>query len=317
MAEKIMPALVHVAVAIITNQNNQVLISLRNKKSHQGGLWEFPGGKLEKNETVFNALKREIKEELNVSIHSAFAFKAIQFHYADKSVLLDVWKVESFSGKPEGAEGQKIKWKNIDELNASDFPEANGVIIRLLKLPEKYMITGSFESDEDFECKLESSLKKGISLVQLRSKKTTEKEYKKLTKIAKCLCEKYNAILLLNSSVDVFLDSTTDGLHLTSQMLHSIQSRPVDDNFMLSVSCHTNAEIEKAKSLKADIILLSPVKETKSHPGVKGIGWEKFTEIVAGVKTPVYALGGMAEKDLPEAKKSGAQGVAAISSFWN
>ena len=312
-----MPALVHVAVAIITNQNNQVLISLRNKKSHQGGLWEFPGGKLEKNETVFNALKREIKEELNISIYSAFAFKTIQFHYADKSVLLDVWKVESFSGEPEGAEGQKIKWQNIDELNASNFPEANRVIIQLLKLPEKYMITGSFESSDDFEYKLESSLKKGVSLVQLRSKNTTEKEYKTLIKIAKCLCEKHNATLLLNSGVEVFLDSTAGGLHLTSQMLHSIRHRPIGDNFILSVSCHTNAEIEKAQLLKADIILLSPVKETKSHPGVKGIGWKKFTEIVAGVKTPVYALGGMAEKDLPEAKKSGAQGVAAISSFWN
>jgi len=113
-----MPALVHVAVAIIINKNNQVLISLRNKKSHQGGLWEFPGGKLEKNETVFDALKREIKEELNVIINYAFPFKQIKFHYTNKSVLLDVWKVESFSGEPVGAEGQKIKWKNII-LNAN------------------------------------------------------------------------------------------------------------------------------------------------------------------------------------------------------
>ena len=84
---------VHVAVAIILNKNKEVLISLRAKDVHQGGLWEFPGGKLEKNESVYDALKREIYEELNISILKASAFKKINFNYTDKQVLLDIWKI--------------------------------------------------------------------------------------------------------------------------------------------------------------------------------------------------------------------------------
>lgn len=311
-----MSALIHVAVAIITNQKKQVLTSLRAVNAHQGGLWEFPGGKLEEGESALDALKREIHEELSVSIKEASPFKIISHQYSDKKVLLDSWKVESYTGKPKGAEGQQIKWQLISELNAKEFPAANSEIIQALKLPERYMITGSYDNAEDFKSKLERSLKNGISLVQLRCKKASETEYKKLVKIARSLCDLYSATLLLNTTLDVFSATNANGLHLNSQMLHSIQTRPIDKVSLLSVSCHTEQEIIKAKKIEADIILLSPVKETKSHPGVKGIGWDKFTEISSNIDVPVYALGGMKESDLDDAKSSGAQGVAAISSFW-
>ncbi len=66
-----MTEIVHVAVAVIVNDSGEVCISLRHKDVHQGGLWEFPGGKIEQGETVEKALKREIKEELNLSILSS------------------------------------------------------------------------------------------------------------------------------------------------------------------------------------------------------------------------------------------------------
>jgi len=65
-----MSDIVHVAVAVIVNENNEVCISLRDKDAHQGGLWEFPGGKVESDETIAHALIREIKEELNIEIRS-------------------------------------------------------------------------------------------------------------------------------------------------------------------------------------------------------------------------------------------------------
>ena len=312
-----MPSLVHVAVAIIINQYNQVLISLRKKDAHQGGLWEFPGGKVEQDESVLDALKREVHEELDISIRSAYLFKKIHHQYTDRAVLLEIWKVDSYTGEPKGIEGQQVKWQAIDKLNIDKFPAANRGIIQALKLPDKYMITGEFKNHKDFELKLENSLKNGISLVQLRCKNTPDDEYKQLIEIARILCAKYGASLLLNTSAEMFLSSGADGLHLNSQMLNSIESRPVSSDSLLSVSCHSKSEIEKAKQLTADIILLSPVKETRSHPGVQGIGWEKFTDLAINIDVPVYALGGMTADDLYDAKKSGAQGVAAISSFWN
>jgi len=311
---------VHVAVAIITNQRNEILISFRSNSAHQGGLWEFPGGKLEPNESTFDALKREIKEELNISIQKASPYKKIKHQYSDKTVLLDIWWVESFSGNPEGAEAQQIKWQAISRLNEIEFPAANQAIIMSLQLPQRYMITGAFESHQDFKCKLETSLKKGISLVQLRCKNISETEYKQLAEISIHLCKKYNATLLFNTTVEIFKELSPragkTGLHLNSQMLDTIQIRPIAADFLLSVSCHNSKEVDKAKQLEADIILLSPVKETRSHPGVMGIGWNRFSEITDNINTPVYALGGMSEVDLADAKLSAAQGVAAISGFW-
>jgi len=311
---------VHVAVAIIANQQNEILISLRSNSVHQGGLWEFPGGKLEPSESTLDALKREIKEELNISILKASPYKKIKYQYSDKTVLLDIWWVESFSGNPEGAEAQQIKWQAISRLNENEFPAANKGIIMSLQLPQKYMITGAFESHQNFKSKLETSLKKGISIVQLRCKKISETEYKQLAEISINLCKKYNAILLFNTSVEIFKELSANtgktGLHLNSQMLDTIQIRPIEADLLLSVSCHNSKEIEKAKQLDADIILLSPVKETRSHPGVKGIGWNRFLEIANNINAPVYALGGMSEADLADAKQYAAQGVAAISGFW-
>jgi len=307
---------VHVAVAIILNQNQQVLVSLRAKDSHQGGLWEFPGGKLENNESVYDALKREIYEELDISILKASPFKKIKFDYTDKQVLLDVWIIDSFMGEPRGSEGQQIKWQSVYDLRLKCFPAANRSIINSLQLPDKYMITGSFQDEEDFLLKLEVSLKKGISLVQLRCKEYSKNEYIKLAEKASILCKSYNAKLLLNTTEDIFSILNADGLHLTSKMLNTIQCRPISEEFLLSVSCHTHAEIEQAKELKADVILLSPVKETMSHPGVQGIGWVQFKNLSESIDAPVYALGGMSEEDLIDAKKIGAQGVAAITGFW-
>jgi len=311
-----MQELVKVAVAVITNHKNEVLLSLRADDAHQGGLWEFPGGKVENNETVLAALKREILEELNIEIINASMFKSIQYQYPDKSVLLEILVVDSFNGDPEGAEGQQIKWQKIDKLKTSDFPLANRSIIHALQLSEKYMITGAFEDEHEFSHKLETSLKNGIRLVQLRCKNKSLSEYEQLVKIASSLCKKYSAKLLLNTHIEMFSNSDADGLHLSSQMLNSIKTRPISDKYLLSVSCHNEIELEKAKKLKADIVLLSPVKETQSHPGVKGIGWERFKQLTLTIEAPVYALGGMSVTDLSDAKKHGAQGVAAISSFW-
>lgn len=122
----------HVAVGIILRDSN-VLISKRDKDSHQGGFWEFPGGKKENNESIEEALSRELKEELGILIaNPVFIFSNLH-NYTDKKVKLYFFSIDDFFGEPLGLEGQSIKWQCISMLNPNHFPNANNLIIEWLK----------------------------------------------------------------------------------------------------------------------------------------------------------------------------------------
>tara|TARA_B110000438_G_C15598766_1_gene557072 strand:- start:59 stop:475 length:417 start_codon:yes stop_codon:yes gene_type:complete len=114
------------------SENNHILIARRADHLHQGGLWEFPGGKVEKGETHHQSLVRELQEEINITITIASPMMQISHDYIDKSVTLDIWKVIEFEGNPEGAEGQEIRWVSMDELRDYDFPAANQPILQKL-----------------------------------------------------------------------------------------------------------------------------------------------------------------------------------------
>lgn len=127
--------IVNVAVGVI-KKNNAIFICKRADDQHQGGLWEFPGGKVEANESVFAALKRELAEEAGITIHSSSQLMVIEHDYGDKCVKLDIHVVSNFSGEAHGAEGQPSEWVNISELTHYDFPAANAEIIE--KLQSRY-----------------------------------------------------------------------------------------------------------------------------------------------------------------------------------
>jgi 8-oxo-dGTP diphosphatase len=127
--------IVNVAVGVI-KKNNAIFICKRADDQHQGGLWEFPGGKVEANESVFAALKRELTEEVGITIHSSSQLMVIEHDYGDKCVKLDIHVVSNFSGEAHGAEGQPSEWVNISELTHYDFPAANAEIIE--KLQSRY-----------------------------------------------------------------------------------------------------------------------------------------------------------------------------------
>ena len=120
---------VHVAVGVILDADHNVLITRRDPKSHQGGLWEFPGGKVEPGEDLSSALNRELREELNIAPLRTSPLLQVRHAYADKSVLLDVHVVWEFSGEPSGLEGQPLAWVAATELANYSFPTANHPII--------------------------------------------------------------------------------------------------------------------------------------------------------------------------------------------
>ena len=121
---------VHVAVGVILDAQNRILISKRAADTHQGGLWEFPGGKVEPGESVGLALARELHEELGIDISpSVRPLLEVHHDYGDKQVLLDVWVVTGFTGEARGREGQPLAWISQAELPDYAFPKANEPIV--------------------------------------------------------------------------------------------------------------------------------------------------------------------------------------------
>lgn len=122
-----------VAVGIVVNEAGKILVALRPEHAELGDLWEFPGGKIEQGETVEQALKRELQEEVGIIVHAAKPFMQIEHQYTNKIVLLDVWRVEKFSGEPKACEAQKmLQWISPKELMQLKFPAANYAIIHAL-----------------------------------------------------------------------------------------------------------------------------------------------------------------------------------------
>lgn len=121
------------AVGVLSDAAGRVLLSRRHVNAHQGGLWEFPGGKVERGETVPAALARELAEELSVQVHSATPLMQVSHDYGDKRVLLDVWQVQRFSGQPTGLEGQALRWVAPRQLAELEFPAANLAIVEVLQ----------------------------------------------------------------------------------------------------------------------------------------------------------------------------------------
>lgn len=332
----------HVVVGAVFNGAGEILLAFRPPTVPQGGLWEFPGGKVEAGESARHALARELQEEVGIAVVSARPLIRIRHHYhenagespdtsrtlryrsslcVEKIVLLDVWRVDAFAGEPFGREGQPVEWVAIKDLMRRDYPAANRPIVNAVRLPSRYLITPEpSPNTQEFLCGLERSLRAGIRLVQLRAKTLGESAYAELARQVLPVCHAYQARLILNAPPALAEEVGADGVHLDSARLMSLSARPVLSSgatrLWVGASCHNAKELSHAGRLGVDFAVISPVLETASHPGVRPLGWTGFRELTALAVLPVYALGGMTQRHVTQAYEHGAQGIAGISSLW-
>lgn len=117
--------MIDVVAAIIRNKEGKILIAQRNLKKSQGGLWEFPGGKIETNETKEQAIVREIKEELNMDIKCDSYFDEKVYEYPDKTIRLIVLNCSMNNNSYEILEHEQVKWISIDEFSNYEFAPAD------------------------------------------------------------------------------------------------------------------------------------------------------------------------------------------------
>ncbi len=122
-----------IGVAIIWNQTGQILIDRRKIGGTMGGLWEFPGGKIEPGETVEACIVREIQEELAIEIAVGEHLISIEHTYPTFHLTLTVHHCQHISGVPQPIESEEIRWVNISNLSNYQFPAANIEIINALQ----------------------------------------------------------------------------------------------------------------------------------------------------------------------------------------
>ena len=121
-----------ISVGIIRNPANQIFLTQRAADVHMANMWEFPGGKLEGNETPVQALVRELQEETGITATEYRLFEKQTHQFSDRMVELWFFLVENWEGKPCGKEGQPARWVDQQALNAAEFPAANAPVIEKL-----------------------------------------------------------------------------------------------------------------------------------------------------------------------------------------
>jgi 8-oxo-dGTP diphosphatase len=322
--------IVHVAVAVIERISDtgerEVLIAKRPQHVHQGGLWEFPGGKVEQGETVTKALSRELHEELGIVFSplshaepmndSLRPLIFIEHDYGDKCVSLDVWLVSCFDGRPEGKEGQPIQWVSVNRLDEFDFPLANLPIINACRLPSSYVITPEYSSKDSAVKEVLFLREKNDQMVLFRQPQWRAADYLACVDDIVFLAPALKKKLVLSGQpgLAAICDGHIDvlGVQLPFDVASSLTDRPFGPEYLLGVSCHGLSEIKHAQHIGADYITLSPVSQTESHPDQSALGWDAFAELATEAVIPVYALGGMSKTDLQRAYINGAQGIAGI-----
>lgn len=133
-----MNKIVQVVVGLVFNNQSEILMAWRGPHQTPGNCWEFPGGKIEQGETGYEALCRELSEEVGIAVESAEPWESIHYQYETHQVVLYPWHVEKYWGIPHGMEGQRIAWMQLNQLSELQLPSANYTIVdSLLQFKKK------------------------------------------------------------------------------------------------------------------------------------------------------------------------------------
>ncbi|MDR0770631.1 MAG: 8-oxo-dGTP diphosphatase MutT [Burkholderiales bacterium] len=123
---------IRVAAAVLTRAENEFLLTQRPPGKVFAGYWEFPGGKIEAEETAQVALARELEEELGIVVEQAAPWQIVHFSYPHAEVELHFFHVTAWRGEPQGCEGQNCGWQTLETCRELLLLPANNGILKTL-----------------------------------------------------------------------------------------------------------------------------------------------------------------------------------------
>ncbi|MCU0756309.1 MAG: Nudix family hydrolase [Xanthomonadales bacterium] len=316
-----------VVAGVLRDRAGRWLLAERPPGKAEAGCWEFPGGKCEPGESLLAALARELHEELGLSIHAALHRGTVVHDTPARRLRLEVLEATDWEGAPHGREGQRVRWVPTAELLARPLPLPDRPIARALALPPAYAITptladqpGATDAERwrQWCLAVETPLAAGVRLISLRDRGSSLLE--RQAAVLRQQAAQAGAIALLHGTPAEALRLGFDGVHLSGAELMASTALP--DTLWRAASCHDAASLRRAVELGCDLLTLSPVQPTATHPGAAVLGWAGFASLLQaadllpdapfGFRPRVYALGGLCAADLSEAQAQGAHGIAAI-----
>jgi 8-oxo-dGTP diphosphatase len=305
---------IEVVAGALMRPDGSFMLGSRPEGKPYAGYWEFPGGKVEAGESFAAALARELDEEMGIRVTRATHWLMREHHYEHASVRLHFFRVWDWQGEPRPLEGQRFAWVAQHATPPAPMLPANGPILRALSLPFVYAITCAHLCGPD--AVLARLAAPGAPrLVQVREPQMARAE---LEHFCRSVAERVHAqggLVVVNADPDWIAGWPVDGLHLPQRRLMTLGVRP--DVAWVGASVHDAASLAHAGKLGLDYALLGHVKTTASHSGANPLGFDGFAALVdGGAPLPVYALGGLADKDLAMAQAAGAHGVALMRSAW-
>ena len=305
----------NVAAAVIERSDGSFLLGQRAPGTFYAGYWEFPGGKVEAGETALEALVRELREELDITVLRADPWLLRHHVYEHAHVRLSIFRVRAWQGEIRDIVHSALAWQMPDVLSVSPMLPANAPVLSALALPDFYAITHAAEIGIERQLReLERALQSGLRLVQLREPGLSPIARETFVRAAVLLCHRFRAKVLVHADTQLARDAGADGVHLPASQLTKLKQRPDFD--LVAASCHDQRELLAAATLGVDFTVLGPVKKTLTHPEAPCLGWPGFAAAVAVPPAPTFALGGLGRADIDQAHQFGAHGVAAIRAAW-
>lgn len=316
---------IDVAVGVVFRPDGTVLWGSRPEGKPYAGYWEFPGGKVEPGETVWQALVRELREELGIEAQQGAPWFIIEHDYEHAKVRLHLYRVWAFKGEPTSLENQHFCWAGLQPDSLTPVLPATEPILPLLNQPNFMAITGFRQMGLAYVDRLAAGLANAPAVVQFRETGLSDQALAQAYQATVELCAKHKAPLRINSAsyrclLDLaardsgfqFEDHSGHQLHLT----HSDLLKPNSFQAVaVGASVHCEESLAKAFELGLQYAVLGAVKTTESHPGQPGLGWSQFARLVEDARLPVYAVGGLVAGDLQQAWQHGAHGVAMITGW--
>lgn len=311
---------IRVAAGLILDQRGHLLLGQRPEGKPWAGWWELPGGKIESGESIEQALVRELDEELGIRATRIYPWVTHVHEYPKNIVELAFCQVTAWEGIPRGLENQDLAWVDPqDPIGVGPLLPATEPPLRWLQLPTRYLISriGDPQGVQTFMARLEDMLAAGLRLMQFREPGWTGsvEQLHDVFHETLALCHRHGAQCLLNSVHPPAWWVEADGIHLRAADAQRLAAQGVhqrSSSGLLGVSAHNPEEIQTARQLNADFIVLGHVLDTPSHAGESPLGWTQFRQWAASAGRPVFALGGQSTDTLEAARLHGAHGIAAI-----